>query len=258
MTINPPSLIHHIEELAANAWPAAVMQTIDGWRLRFSWNVTRRANSVWPNGAGNSHILAQKLDWVEAFYARWGGPARYQICPAAQPSDLDAVLEARSYITEALTAVQHAPLAVVLKNTNSERAASVTVSETFSPEWFAAYCEAESVGEEEARGRRGILGRIGPRVGYALVRQEGRVVGMGLAVMERGFVGIYNMTTHPDFRRQGLASAALYALAAWGKANEATHMYLQVMENNAPAKALYGKVGFETLYHYHYRTFKPR
>ncbi len=83
----------YIEELALNAWPPAVTQLVDGWQLRFNWDVTRRANSVWPNQAGNRHTLAEKLEWVEDFYTRRGQPARYQICPAAQPPHLDDILQ---------------------------------------------------------------------------------------------------------------------------------------------------------------------
>lgn len=246
-------LIYFVEELAANAWPAAVVQVIDGWRLRFNWNITRRANSVWPNGVGDCHTLAEKLVWVEAFYARWGSPPRYQICPAAQPGDLDVVLAERGYTTEARTAVQIASLPTVLAKTETDFARNATVSETYDEAWFAAYCEAEAVSDQAAEGRRGILGRIGPRVGYALLWLEGQPAGMGLAVMERGWVGVFSMATQPQFRRRGFATAVLYALAEWGQTQGAEQMYLQVMEDNAPARALYEKVGFETLYHYHYR-----
>jgi ribosomal protein S18 acetylase RimI-like enzyme len=34
---------------------------------------------------------------------------------------------------------------------------------------------------------------------------------------------------------------------------DARRAYLQVMDQNAAAQALYARVGFETLYHYHYR-----
>lgn len=253
MALTEESLIYYIEELAANAWPAAVVQVLDGWRLRFNWNVTRRANSVWPNGPGRYHDLAEKLAWVEAFYARRGVPARYQICPAAQPADLDAILAERGYITDARTAVQIATLPDVLKQTEQGSEYAVTVRDLFDEGWFAAYCEAEAVSAQAAEARRNLLGRIGPQVGYALLRLEGRPVGMGLAVLERGWVGIFSMATHPEFRRQGLATAVLHALAGWGQANQAGQMYLQVMENNQPAQALYRQVGFETLYHYHYR-----
>lgn len=254
MTKPPENLIYHIEELAANAWPPAVMQTIDGWRLRFSAGVTRRANSVWPNGLGQQHSLAQKLAWVEDFYARWGQPARYQICPAAQPADLDTVLAQRGYQADARTAVQIARLSTVLKRTQTATEHPLTVSETFDPTWFTAYCIAEDVPPHEVEGRRDIMNRIGPEVGYALLQIEGQSAGMGLAVVERGWLGIFSMATHPDFRRQGHATTVIHALAQWGATHGATQIYLQVMERNTIAQALYAKLGFETLYHYHYRT----
>ncbi|MCH8283761.1 MAG: hypothetical protein IIC20_04195 [Chloroflexi bacterium] len=38
-----PESIVLIEELAANAWPAELVDELDGWRLRFNWGVTSRA-----------------------------------------------------------------------------------------------------------------------------------------------------------------------------------------------------------------------
>ena len=52
--------VRELEELAANAWPAGEVEELDGWRLRFNAGVTRRANSVWPNAAGDCLPLAEK------------------------------------------------------------------------------------------------------------------------------------------------------------------------------------------------------
>ncbi len=38
-----PESIVLIEELAANAWPAELVDELDGWRLRFNWGATSRA-----------------------------------------------------------------------------------------------------------------------------------------------------------------------------------------------------------------------
>jgi ribosomal protein S18 acetylase RimI-like enzyme len=65
------------------------------------------------------------------------------------------------------------------------------------------------------------------------------------------------MATRPEFRRRGCAAAILHALARWSQRHQVTQMYLQVMENNRPALALYAQVGFETRYHYHYREAPP-
>jgi ribosomal protein S18 acetylase RimI-like enzyme len=246
--------VRQVEERAANALPAAVTQQLDGWLLRFTDGVTRRANSVWPNAGGEREPLEARLALVEEFYARWGVPARYQLCPAACPADLDDRLAERGYVTEARTCVQVAELAQVLDGARAPVSPRVTVAETMPEAWFAAYCEAEEVSERAAAARRGILARIAPRTGYAFLEAEGRTVAVGLGVVERGWLGLFNMSTHPDFRRRGAATEILRALCEWGRMHGAEAGYLQVMEENAPASRLYGQVGFRTLYHYHYRT----
>lgn len=248
-----PQLIHLLEELAANAWPAEVVQVLDGWRLRFNRNVTRRANSVWPNGAGNGHSLEQKLALAEDFYARWGCPTRYQMCPAAHPANLDAILAEHGYTIDARTAVQIASLETVLARTEANPTHTITISEVFEQNWFDLYCEAEHVSPHAAEVRRGILQRIGPRAGFALLQITGQPAAIGLGVVERGWLGLFSVATHPQFRRQGAATTILRALTQWGQTYRANQLYLQVMTDNAPALALYARLGFETLYHYHYR-----
>src|SRR5689334_11652236 len=98
--------IRFIEELAANAWPAAIVQVVDGWHLRFNWGVTQRANSVWPNELHGELDLDARLQLVHDFYARRGMRARYQMCPATQPAELDDVLAQRGFAAIAHTSVQ--------------------------------------------------------------------------------------------------------------------------------------------------------
>ncbi|MFN8453531.1 MAG: GNAT family N-acetyltransferase [Anaerolineae bacterium] len=257
MSQTSPELIAYLEELAANAWPAEVAQNVDGWRLRYTQNVTRRANSVWPNGEGKYHPLDEKLAAVEDFYARRGCPARFQICPAAHPANLDEILAGRGYTVDALTAVQIALLETILARTQSNPTYKITINESFDERWFAAYCQSEGVSGHPAEVRRGILWRIGPRAGFALLEIEGQIVSVGLGVVERGWLGLFSLTTRPEFRRQGAATALIHALGGWGQQHGADHLYLQVMANNDPALRLYQGLGFETLYHYHYREKLP-
>jgi RimJ/RimL family protein N-acetyltransferase len=246
-------LVLLLEELAANAWPAAIVQVVDGWRLRFNWGVTRRANSTWPNAACGLYGLDAKLSLVENWYACRGLPARYQICPASQPPYLDAILAERGYRQEARTCVQTAALATVLQHTSNSLAASVAVTAAFDAAWFDTYCQAEQATASTAEERRSIMGRISPPTGYALLSIDEQPAAIGLGVAERGWMGMFCMATQPAFRRRGAATAVLYALAQWGQQQQATQIYLQVMEQNAPARAAYERVGFTTLYHYHYR-----
>jgi ribosomal protein S18 acetylase RimI-like enzyme len=72
-------------------------------------------------------------------------------------------------------------------------------------------------------------------------------------VADEDWIGLFCMATRPEFRRRGAATAVLRALAGWGRHQGAARAYLQVMDDNLPARSLYARAGFETLYHYHYR-----
>lgn len=250
-------LICELESLTFKAWPAAVTRMIDGWRIRFNWKVTRRANSVWPNADNKRLELSNKLAQVEEFYAHWNCRARFQICPAAQPANLDEILVARGYTSDARTAVQAALLDTVLNRAMPNRRFQVSIFDSFDRHWFNTYCQIEKFGKEAALGRQGILQRIRPSTAYALLKADGQPVAVGLVVAEQGWSGIFCMAPHHDFRRQGAATTILHALAQWSKRQSALQMYLQVMENNIPAQALYTQAGFETIYHYHYREAPP-
>jgi len=256
MDENIEATILTLETLAARAWPAHQRESVDGWQLRFSEGVTRRANSVWPNATIGAKALDEKLAQVEAFYAHHQLPARYQISPAAQPVDLDAILAERGYHSVARTAVQTTALTTILTRTPGLRSQpdfEVELAEEFDEVWFAAFCEFENITGHTAIVLRAILESIRPLNGFALLRIDGAPAALALGVVEDDWLGIFCMATDPAFRRRGAASAILRTLAIWAQLYDAQRAYLQVMDENAPARALYARLGFETLYHYHYR-----
>ena len=78
----------------------------------------------------------------------------------------------------------------------------------------------------------------------AAVGDNGRLLGyVGLlAVVDEGY--ITNVAVRPDCRRQGVASSLLQALEARGRARNLTFLTLEVRQSNAPARALYEKLGY--------------
>lgn len=250
------NIILMLETLSANAWPAAEVETCGGWRLRSTQGVTRRANSVWPNHDDGALPLEVRLAQVEAFYAARHLPTIYQICDAMQPAQLDAVLAARGYIHEAPSCVQIASLATLLERLPSLRhypTFEVEVSEEFDPQWFDLYCDCEAVSATAASVRRTILERITPLHGFVTLYADGAPAAVGMGVIEASWLGIFSMATLPAYRRQGAARAILRTLAVWAQLYDAQSAYLQVMEHNVPAQALYAAAGFVTAYRYHYR-----
>lgn len=245
------SLTQLLEEIAANAWPPLRVQHLAGWRLRFSEGVHSRANSVWPNEDSGHLSLAEKLATVETFYHRYGLPARYQISPASQPASLDSVLEARGYTLYEPVEVQTAVLSATLSQTTSTH--SVTIESTLPTDWLDFDVRISQRQPHPAAIRRQIMSYIAPQAAFAAVRQGDDIVGIGLGVYERGWLGIFNMLTDSQRRGEGIGTAVLHALAEWGQQQGATQAYLQVVAANSPAQSLYQHAGFKKAYTYHYR-----
>ncbi|MFN8446183.1 MAG: GNAT family N-acetyltransferase [Caldilineaceae bacterium] len=248
--------VRTIESIAINAWPAEEIVPLDGWRLRAAQGVTGRANSVWSSASGEQLSLEQKLEQVEKFYQERGLPPRYQITPASLPANLDDVLAERGYEYFSRTAVMTTELTEILSHTTPLRLNpefEVEVSEEFDEDWFALYCQAEQVSFQTSSVRGAILQRIRPPVAFVSLCIEGVLAAIALGVVEKEWLGIFNVETHHDFRRRGAATALARTLALWAQTQNASHAYLQVVANNSPAIALYEKLGFTTLYHYHYR-----
>lgn len=98
-----------------------------------------------------------------------------------------------------------------------------------------------------------MLTSIAAPVGFAQVEQTGRPVAFALGVVEGDHVGLFDVLVAPEARRQGLARRLTQAVGAWGQANGARSIYLQVVAANSAALALYAGLGFETVYSYAYR-----
>ena len=243
-----------IEELAANAWPAAVQQQLDGWRLRASGGVTRRANSVLARGPFPTYPGWPVL--VAEFYARHKLPPRYQISAAA-PTGLDSALHEQGYSVEAPTAVQTASCQAVLDHAAPLPGYEIVPQDRLQPDWLAAFLAISEQPVAKHAVYAGIMRAIGPATCFVQVRDGSTAVGIGLAVAERGWAGLLDIATAPDRRGLGIGTAVVRALAAWSATQGANELYLQVAQENAVALRLYRRLGFHTAYTYHYRVQHP-
>ena len=81
-------------------------------------------------------------------------------------------------------------------------------------------------------------------------------VASGIAAYDTDWVGFRSIEVAPEARRRGLGLAVMAALLDWGASRGATTAYLQVLDGNDPALALYERLGFVT--HHAYRYLTPR
>ncbi len=248
------ALIRLLEDIGANAWPAARVERLHGWRLGYDRGVTRRANSVLPNRWTGGVDPDTAIDQVERRYRARGLTPCLKLTRAAEPAGLDDILARRGYRREGVSQVLTADASAMSEVRRS--IAAVDLRDTPSDDWIAASWPAPAAPDQIAA-RCAIVGRIRPPRAFALATRDGDPAGAALAVLEAGWAGITAVHTLPRFRRTGIARALVAALAAWALARRAPSLYLQVEADNRPARRLYAGAGFRPAYRYHYRTLPP-
>ncbi len=188
-----PQCIRRLENVAADAWPAAATERLHGWRLGFTHGVTRRANSVLPNRWDGAMALEAALLEVERRYRSRGLSPCFKLTSAAVPAGLDSFLEARGYASQGLTDVHTADTGAVTAAGGDQ----VRLRSEPTPEWIAT-CWSERDQRTEVPVLTALVGRIAtPRV-FALVQRDGVAAGDGLAIRVGDWVGI---TAGPDVAR---------------------------------------------------------
>lgn len=236
-----------LDRLAIAAWPAPVQHHQNGWAYRFANGISRRANSVAPLPVSQDFDLEENIQHVETFYLERNLQPRFQLSPAASPDGLDQVLAKRGYEIETPVSIQ------ITSADHVARASAISdnIRLDTSPldGWWACYEKGH------ARDAEAIISNARDRALFASWHDStDKIQGIGLGVVGGNWLGVFAMWTHPDHRRKGIGSEIIAALAKSMVDRGGLGVYLQVEESNETAKRLYEKIGFRTLYGYHYRT----
>jgi ribosomal protein S18 acetylase RimI-like enzyme len=274
-----------LDEIATNATVAPLARLVDGWLAKAAPDLPfRRSNAVLPAaGAGADHrAVAHVLDVLEAWYGSMGQRVLVQVSSAdAHAGELDGLLAARGYEVEAPVDILVAATEAVAEagersaarllvsleeqhraTTDGPAGVDVTVTAGVDEAWVRGYA-AVFGGDDLARSRTAAYGRmLGVLGADALAAaahpptgggSPGEVIGVGFAVLERGWAGVFGMGTASDWRRRGVGGALLGALAVEAREQFAHHLYLQVETDNDAAQALYRGLGFTRSHGYRYR-----
>jgi ribosomal protein S18 acetylase RimI-like enzyme len=244
--------IQALEAVSANGWAAPHTAVLDGWVLRAAGGYTRRANSVLPLYDG-ALPLEEKIEASEQFYQRYRLPTHFKLTEAAQPAELDVVLEGRGYTEAGRTSVQVRDLHQELPDEGlSEN--ELDIRNYPSTIWLDSFFRMNHIDAAHYGMVRLMLEEhlLFP-ARFVIVWEGVRPVAVALLVLERGYAGIFDVVVQADSRGQGIG-ARLMSLLLWQARFEGAHTaYLQVTHANRVAWRLYGRLGFSPLYDYWYR-----
>ncbi len=240
-----PALEWRVEETCLNAWPAVREVLLDGWLLRFSAGLTRRANSanpLWP-------VSRVDLQTCEALYRRLGLPTIFRVLSLIDPVVDDRLAQAR-YTAEGESCVLYGPI----EDVEAARDPDVTLLDQATEEWFAAMAALQNHSSEQAAIYRRIVGQLAIPGAFAMLSDERGAVALAYGALHNGLLCYELVITDGRRRRQGSGRRIVSALATWARNQGAVGACLEVEAHNSPARALYDAVGLKReLYRYHYR-----
>ena len=214
-------IILTLEESALSAWPA--LQTIyyDGWLLRFSNGYTKRANSI--NALYPSQLTVQdKIKKCEHLYQSKHLNTIFRMSPISRPTGLDVTLDDHGDAQFDHTLVQ----TLILDRTDHD--ATYPLSSLYIDTWLQAYCRLSRVKYNDHLTHAQILKSIPSPCIYGAIYYGGEIVSCGLGVLERQYIGLFDLVTEPDIRSQGFGTNMVTEILNWGKQHGARCAYLQM------------------------------
>jgi ribosomal protein S18 acetylase RimI-like enzyme len=234
-----------LEELTLNSSAPPGQLLYDGWLLRFSPGKAKRARSV--NALYPSRFpLEAKVEHCERLYGARGLPAIFRVSPCTEPSGLDEWLERRGYERFDLTEVQHAGI-------DPRRLDGQEVDTPRLEEWFDMVGDLRGSPVAHRSAHLARLAALPLEMRPVAALRDGAPMATGLAILEGDHVGLFDVVTREEARRQGFARTIVAALLRWGRERGAARAYLQVNATNDPAIGLYRGFGFVPAYRYWYR-----
>ncbi|WP_151720558.1 GNAT family N-acetyltransferase [Gemmobacter serpentinus] len=228
-----------LAEAMEATWPPARSLTVGPWRLRDGAGGGQRVSAASAEGPW----VPEDIELAEARMDAMG-QGRLWVLREGDAA-LDAALAARGYR-------RHDPV-VAYAAALSDLQGEVSPMAAFT-HWPPLAITLDLWAE----------GGIGP----ARVEVMARVLGPKSAILGRSndtpagaaFVAVHGdiamlhaLEVRPDLRRQGTAVNILRAAACWAQDQGASRLALVVTEQNAPARALYTRLGMVAVTHYHYR-----
>jgi len=250
----PVNLLSRVEDAGLNASAPPQQRWLDGWLLRLSPGKAKRARCI--NAVAEGRLpIEQRLHHARRAFVSAGLPMIVRITPFTQPPHLDEHLAAQGFHTLDDTRVMVCPTLSDVRSTALPDGCRI---ESLGPVDFA----------EQVGGLRGSppLQRLAHAErlanspvqfhGFAMFRGE-QVLACGQYAIEDELVGLYDVFTAEAARGEGHAQALCRAILVHALNRGARTAYLQVEGDNAPARAIYHRLGFADGYAYHYRSDDP-
>ncbi|MCT8159097.1 GNAT family N-acetyltransferase [Pseudoruegeria sp. SHC-113] len=221
-------------------WPAARLETIGPWHIRFGAGGGKRVSAATPAGPVSEADIPQ----AEAAMHALGQDPLFMIRP--EDSALDTALAARGYALVDPVRLYVAPIEA-LAAIDTERLSGFAI--------WPPLAIQEEIWAEAGIGaaRLAVMPRAqGPKAAI-LGRAEARAAGTAFVALHGEIAMLHALEVSPQMRRKQAARKMMGVAAQWAQKAGARWMALAVTRENMPANALYASLGMASVETYHYR-----
>ena len=252
----PIDTVARLEDALLTCWPATRQIVMDGWLVRLADGYSSRANSATAVTADRDLSDAQR-GRIEAVYGAARLPAIVRMTPLCG-AGVDRMLAAAGYRLVDPTLQMVLPLSAIRDDDDGDDGTGVELAAGAQAGRQAVYAGLCGYDAAETAAMTRIVETIPGPVATVIVRHEtGAPIGFGLIAVDGDTAYLAQIITDPAHRGRRIAQRSTRALLAWAARAGAAQALLSVEETNAPALALYRRLGFETAYRYWYRTIGP-
>jgi len=277
-----------LERVAAAHWRGTEEEWVGDWLLRAAGGFTGRANSALPLGDPGLPLddaLAVVTRWYrdrsllpmiavpvpldgdipgdagasrDTDASRTPGDSHAPDAPLADGDpgrELDAHLACRSWPVRpgpAYFMVADLPLTIPADGLAGGR--NVLVSPEPDDAWAARY---HYRGQDHLPPVARQVLTSAREQSFVSIRDGGEVLAIARLSIAAGWAGLTAVEVHPGHRRQGLGVAITAAACRVAEQRGVPRVFLQAEVGNAPAQALYQRLGFRYSHRYHYRVAPP-
>jgi GNAT superfamily N-acetyltransferase len=239
-----PADVESLERATVAAVAPPEVLELDGWLAPFDAGTIGRAKSAVP--LSHTPGLHGLVGVLGAYHER-GLPAAFRLAEVEGLGPVRAILAQQGYRGGKPTLVKIGPAEALADFADPTAEILAQPDEA----WGAVFL-GEGFDPADGAHRVAALSRS-PDALYGAVREDGRIVAVGVASFGHGWAGIHGMRTALDRRGRGHAGRILASLGQAIRARGCQRVFLQVEEAN-PARSLYRRAGFWEAWTYRYWT----
>ncbi len=245
--------IKTLEQAGFASWPAAKVVDDGTWQIRLSSALPyKRTNSINCLDLADGANVEQRLASAIAQFDMAGVKPTLRSTPLTPPELIKACSTSDWSSPYSESLVMTAPLQ---SHFNS---GGFDMFEEPAPEWIANYKALTMNSDIDGSAITDTLNAIEKPVCFFQIASPDQCLGVAVAVVQDKLVGLFGLAVATAARRTGLGRSLSHAALAWGADHGASTAWLQVEDDNRPAKQLYQALGFTERYRYAYRSFIGR